>query len=68
MDAQPKYWEANTRCKLGDRRAIRIEGAVFIVRCIREGQSGSKTPTIPNMKQSIKVPDGECDWIIEKAE
>ena len=66
MSAQPKYWQANTRCKLGDCRAIRIGATLFVLRCVREGQSGSKTPAIHNMKQNIKVPDGECDWMVER--
>jgi hypothetical protein len=80
MDTQPKPWQANTSYKLEDRVTIRIEEKViFVLRCIREGMSGATTPTIRrglgsshtswnqyDIKQSNKVSDDECDWIVEK--
>jgi hypothetical protein len=79
MDVQPKSWEANTLYKLEDRVTIRIEEKiVFVLRCIREGMSGARTPTIRrglgshaswkqyDTRQNNKVPDDECDWIVEK--
>ncbi len=79
MDARPKSWEANTLYKLEDRVAIRIEEKIiFVLRCIREGMSGATTPTIRrgfgshaswnqyDLRQNNKVPDDECDWIVEK--
>jgi hypothetical protein len=79
MDMQPKPWQSNTSYKLEDHITIRIEEKViFVLRCIREGMSGTTIPTIRrglgshtswsqyDTRQNTKVSDDECDWIVEK--
>ena len=77
MDAQPKSWEANTLYKLEDRVTIRIEEKI-VLRCIREGMSGATAPMIRrglgshtswnryDTRQTNRVSDDECDWIVER--
>ena len=79
MGALPKPWEPNTFYKLQDRVALSIEEKmIFVLRCIREGMSGATAPMIRrglgshtswnryDTRQTNRVSDDECDWIVEK--
>ncbi|MGO9452781.1 MAG: helix-turn-helix domain-containing protein [Candidatus Binataceae bacterium] len=62
--ALAKFWQASTSYKLDDRAAIRVDGKVLILVCIRPGKSALTMPDIPQHDEN-KIWDGLCVWKIE---
>jgi len=63
--ARAKIWRASTDYKLGNRAAIRVNGEVFVLVCIKPGKSALTPPDLLQLGVG-KSWDGLCVWEIEK--